>query len=416
MAKNPWIFIPPLYFSEGLIYIIVNSLSVIMYKRLGVSNTEIGITSLFYLPWVIKMVWSPFVAGNATKRKWIIFTQIVIGCLLLATAFSLKLDSFLGLTLTFFVMAALFSATHDIAADGYYMVALTTGQQSFFVGIRSLFYRLAMIFGSGTLVFIAGKWEDSTGDVASSWSRVLILSSMIYLFMSVYNLLLLPKHSADVPELSQESKNGGQSPFIAAFKIYFSREGVIPLILFVILFRFGEALLLKMVAPFLLDGASAGGLALSTKQVGIVYGTVGVVSLIFGGITGGALISKLGLQRTIWPFALSMNVPSMFYIYLALAKPELPFVYGMIAIEQFCYGLGMTALTVVLISSSKGESKTSNFAISTGIMALGMMLPGLVSGYLQQNLGYPTFFTVAVLLSVPGMILIKFLPKTVYQK
>jgi PAT family beta-lactamase induction signal transducer AmpG len=414
--KSPWLFIPPLYFAEGLIYIIVNTLSVVMYKRLGVSNAVIGITSLLYLPWVLKMLWAPIVAGTATKRFWIVVTQALVALLLGASALSLHSEWFLFFSLAAFIVAAFLSATHDVAADGFYMLALSNEQQSFFVGVRSLFYRLAMIFGSGTLVYIAGKWEASTGSVTTSWSRVLGIGCAIYAVMSLYSSLILPKPASDIPELQSENVNAQKLSMAAVFKTYFSRQGVLPLILFVIFFRFGEALLLKMVAPFLIDSAANGGLALTTSEVGLVYGTVGLVSLMVGGIAGGAIIAKAGLRKTIWPYALAMNVPSIFYVYMAVVKPTLPYVYGMIAIEQFCYGVGMTALTVVLISSSKGSNKTSNFAISTGIMAIGMMVPGLISGWIQERMGYALFFAFAVSLSIPGMVLIRFLPNFVFEK
>ncbi len=411
--RNPWFFIPPLFFAEGLVYVIVNSLSVVLYKRLGVSNEAIGITSLIYLPWILKMLWAPLLDRTGTKRRWVLITQVMIALSLALSALSLYSSHFLLLSLILFILAAFLSATHDIAADGFYMFALNEEQQSFFVGIRSLFYRLSMVFGSGALVYLAGRLEGVSGSVVTAWASVLFVCAAIYLVFAVYHGLMLPRPVSDAPVMRSDSREGSRY-FTEVFRAYFSQKGVLPLIAFVVFYRFGEALLLKMVAPFLLDSPSVGGLSLATQEVGLVYGTVGLVCLMGGGIIGGLGIAKFGLKKTIFPYALSMNLPSLVYVYMAIFKPSLPLISVMIAVEQFCYGIGMTALTVVLIASSKGTYKTSNFAISTGIMAVGMMVPGLVSGWLQGLMGYSHFFFVAVLFSVPGMVLIRFLPKSLF--
>ncbi|MBL8028871.1 MAG: MFS transporter [Fibrobacteres bacterium] len=386
-----------------------------MYKKLGVSNEAIGQTSLLYLPWILKMFWAPLVDGRATKRFWIIITQALISLAIGGALLSLGTSWLFPLTLAAFVLAAFLSATHDVAADGFYMLALNKEQQNLYVGIRTLFYRLAMIFGSGALVYLAGKWESSAGSIAAGWMRVLGIVAAVYAVLSIYHAYVLPKPAEDKP-LNLEGKSGSSVPLVTVFANYFKQSRVVVVILFIIFYRFGEALLLKMVAPFMLDTVANGGLELSTSQVGIVYGTIGLISLMLGGITGGVVLAKYGLKKSIWPFALIMNIPSLFFVYMAAVKPALPFVYALVAVEQFSYGLGMTALTVVLMASSKGEGKTSNFAISTGLMAIGMMAPGYISGWVQHSLGYTQFFTLAVLLCIPGMVLIPFLPKRIFSE
>ena len=413
--SKPWFFIPVLYFAEGLVYILVNSVSVIFYKKMGLSNSLIGLTSFLYLPWVIKMFWGPLVDGVSTKRSWVIWMQVAIaGCLFL-TALVIPLPGYFILTLVLFVLAAFCSATHDIATDGFYMLSLSEKEQALYVGIRSLCYRLAMIFGTGFLVFLAGRIEVIRNSIPLSWSLVFVIAGGIYLIIAVIDKLALPHPPTDGSAARQATADAGvkpSSPFAGAFSTYFKQDGIIAILLFIVFYRFGEALLIKMIPPFLLDKHEAGGLGLATSQVGLVYGTVGLTSLIIGGIAGGAVIAKLGIRKCIWPFAILMNLPILFFMYMAFAKPALPWVYAMVSLEQLGYGVGMTALTVVLLFAAKGQYKTSHYAISTGIMAIGMMVPGIVSGYLQEWLGYYKFFILAGMLTLPGMVCIRFLPMT----
>jgi PAT family beta-lactamase induction signal transducer AmpG len=411
LSPRPFIFVPDLYFAEGLVYILVNAVSVIVYKKMGVSNSLIGLTSFLYLPWVIKMLWGPLVDGVATKRKWIIAMQFAISFCLLLTAFVLHLPSYFMLTLVLFIIAAFASATHDIATDGFYMLSLDDKGQAFYVGIRSLFYRLSMIFGTGFLVFLAGKLEVSRGNIPLSWSIVFIVSAAIYLILALFNKFYLPfpPNDGSVYKPAEKEKTS-RLPFAEAFKSYFLQEGVLPIVLFIIFYRFGEALVVKMISPFLLDKIEVGGLGISTSQVGLVYGTVGLTSLILGGIIGGIIISKFGIRKCIWPFALMMNLPILFFVYMAIIKPGIPWVYALVSFEQLGYGLGMVALTVVLLHAAKGQYKTSHYAISTGIMAIGMMVPGLISGIIQDHIGYVNFFICALFFTLPGMAVIFFLP------
>ncbi len=405
--KNPWWYIPTLYYAEGLPYVIINSVSVIMYKKMGIDNTQIALwTSLLNLPWVIKMLWGPFVDIYSTKRNWIIATQIAMMICLGTAAFSLQLPNFFFISLGIFTIGALISATHDIAADGFYMLALNPEQQALYAGIRSVFYRIAVIFGTGILVVFAGLMEESIGNISLSWSITLAVSAVIFAVLFVYHRLILPMPKSDKPGKNEPNK----IPFIDIIKSYFNQPKILAILAFILFYRFGEAMLLKLVSPFLLDSRAKGGLGLTTTEVGLVYGTVGAISLIIGGIVGGAIVAKYGLKKTIFPLALALNLPDLFYVYMAYKQPPIYLVYPLVSLEQFGYGLGFTSFMIYLMYISKGEYKTSHYAISTGIMALGVMVPGMVSGKLQELVSYPLFFVIVCLLTIPGMLTIFFLP------
>jgi len=402
-------FVPTLYFAEGLPYIIINTVSVILYKKMGIDNASIAFwTSWLYLPWVIKMFWGPFVDIYSTKRKWILSTQFGMALCLFSAAYVLNMEGYFLLSLTAFVIAAFVSATHDIAVDGFYMLVLGKDEQALFVGIRATFYRLAIIFGTGALVYAAGRIESMTGSIPLSWTIVIAAAGFVFILVFLYHVFVLPFPHADSKHLREEAS---KVPFIEILSSYFRQEKIAAIIAFILLYRFAEAMLVKLAAPFLLDARGAGGLGLSTSEVGLVYGTVGMICLVAGGILGGWLISRFGLRKCIWPMAMMLHFPDIFYVYMAYAQPDIGLTYFLVAIEQFGYGLGFTALMVYLMYASRGRYKTSHFAISTGIMALGMMLPGFFSGYLQEAVGYRMFFVIVCVMAIPGLLSILFIPK-----
>jgi PAT family beta-lactamase induction signal transducer AmpG len=408
-SRNPWSFVPTLYFIEGLPYILINTVSVILYKRMGVDNASITFwTSWLYLPWVIKMFWGPVVDTHSTKRSWLLSMHLAMGLELFFIAAALNFSGYFFPSLAAFVCGAFISATYDIACDGYYMLALSEKDQAYFVGLRAGFYRLAMIFGSGLLVYLAGRIETATGNIPWSWTIVLAASGVIFIAAFIYHSFILPRPASDAPRSPDDAAHG--SSFREVFAAYFSQEKVGVLIAFILLYRLGEAMLLKLVTPFLLDGRGAGGMGLTTSEVGIVYGTIGILSLVLGGIVGGWLISRFGLRRCLWPMAVVLNLPDLFYVYLAFTQPGVSMAYPLVALEQFGYGMGFTVFTVYLMYSAEGTYQTSHYAISTGIMALGMMLPGFLSGWLQEAVGYKAFFAIVCVLTVPGMLTIPFLP------
>jgi PAT family beta-lactamase induction signal transducer AmpG len=473
-------------------------------------------TSWLYLPWVIKMLWGPMVDMYGTRSNWVVYTQLILACCLGASALSFTGQHFFAISLLSFAAGAFISATHDIAVDGFYMLALSKPDQAFFVGIRSMFYRFAMIFGTGFLVFRAGKLQEAGNSAAASWGTMLTISAGLFLALFVYHKFMLPYPAEDVPKAKFKfsgilpligylaaagfliwfftdieriagkiawelpwlkptawyaglpvvwKKLGAAAVLVAAllyackvyifpklrnklaeegnsfneaFVSYFTMDGIGYVVAFILFYRLAEAMLLKMTQPFLLDAVEKGGLAITTSEVGVIYGTIGMIALIVGGLMGGWLISKYGFRRCLWPMVFALHVPDVFYLYMSYSQPALTYfdlnlgwlswipVIGskfaaslqvpfgtvplLVAAEQLGYGLGLTAFTVYLMMICKGKYKTAHFAISTGIMALGMMVPGMISGMLQQAIGYRHFFLAVCILTVPGILVIFKLP------
>jgi PAT family beta-lactamase induction signal transducer AmpG len=409
--RHPLVFTPSLYFAQGLPNAIISGIFLTtLYKNLGVPNTLIAFyTSLLYWPWALKMFWGPLVDIYLTKRTWIVMTQLAMVICLGIAAFSVQLPSFLAISLVVFTVAAFISATHDIAADGFYMLAFNKETQAAYTGIRSLFFRLSVIFSSGVLVALAGFYEKSTQNIPLSWTISLGVAALIFAGITLYHQFVLPFPVEDTG--SENQKLSAAVPVFAKVIIsYFQQPYIFATLAFILLYRFGEAMLVKIASLFLIDTPEAGGLGLSTTQLSLVYGTVGVIALIAGGILGGVAIARFGLKKSIWPMALALNLPDLFYVYMAYTKPSIDWVYPLVAIEQFGYGLGFTAFMVYLMYICKGEYKTSHYAISTGIMAFGLMIPGAVSGVIQEAVGYPLFFILVCFATIPGMLTLLFLP------
>lgn len=442
-SARAWAFVPVLYFLEGLPYVIVNVVSVLMFKKLEVPNSEIGLwTSLIAFPWTLKMLWGPAVEVNWTKRGWIIATQALLVLGLVAAAWTIGRPDFLAATLVVLAMMAFVSATHDIAADGFYLLALNEKAQAFFVGVRSTFYRLAMIFGSGLLVWFAGSieeiqetWEPSiTGPmppelnpfsrflvmldsgasgfvenpIARSWSLALLFGAFVYGLGLLLNSVVLPRPAADAPR----SKAGEPAPpWSAAFAAFFRQSRFGWILAFILFYRLGESMIGKMSGPFLLDETTKGGLGVPTADVGIISGTIGVLALTIGGILGGVVIARWGIRRCLWPMALCLNIPNLFYVWASTTKPDIQAVTALIAVDQFGYGFGFTAYMVYLMYVSQGTRfETASYAIATGLMALGAMGAGIASRYLQEWLGYAGFFVAVCFLALPGMATLFFIP------
>lgn len=395
---NPWAWVPSLYFAEGLPYVAVMTIAVILYKKMGISNTDIALyTGWLYLPWVIKPFWSPMVDLVRTKRWWIVTMQAVLAIAFAGIAFFIPAQFFFRLTLAFFWLVAFTSATHDIAADGFYMHGLDSHEQSFFVGIRSTFYRISTIAGQGLLVIIAGLIEDHTGKIPLSWTVVFAILSILFFLASLYHAWALPRPASD-RHAPDRTVGGILRESVQTFRSFFMKKNIVPALLFMLLFRLPEAQLVKIINPFLLDPIAKGGLGLSTSTVGIVYGTVGIIGLTLGGILGGIAASQGGLKRWLWPMVCAITLPDLVYVYLAYAQNSaLWIVNTCVFIEQFGYGFGFTAYMLYLIYFSEGEHSTSHYAISTGFMALGMMLPGMMAGWLQELIGYRHFFLWTIL-------------------
>jgi len=603
--RSPWFWVPTLYYAEGIPYIVVMTISVIMYKKLGISNKDIALyTSWLYLPWVIKPLWSPVVDLFRTKRFWIVFMQLIVGAGLASIALTIPMPNYFKITLAIFWLLAFSSATHDIAADGFYMLGLTQHQQAWFVGVRSTFYRFAMLTGQGLLVILAGyieshsglpmvtvpvqavdttavvqsigpddldlaphpgqlsilhapvqlkiplvpgnahnvdsllqqakklnavhsqsqsvstgkamtaeerrpswwqrtvvmplehfikdnfgvkqkaeagqkignvgavyfwlsnkpeagkkivihfgrksgdksisliegarlefteknwnkpamaiiqldprlktrtfaRFDATSGNIPLSWIVTFFFMAVLFFLFFIYHKFILPYPAADTPRKA-ESVRAFFSQFLETFVLFFKKDKIVIALLFLLLYRLGESQLVKLASPFLLDSQEVGGLSLTTGQVGFVYGTVGLLMLTVGGLLGGFVAARHGLKKWIWWMAIAINLPDAVYIYLAHALPDSFFIVNVcVAIEQFGYGFGFTAYMLYMIYISEGEYKTAHFAITTGFMALGMMVPGMVSGWIQELIGYPHFFIWVLISTIPGFIVIKFLP------
>ena len=426
-GRSPWRWIPTLYFGQGLPYVAVMMLAVVMYKNLGVSNTDIALlTSWLYLPWVIKPLWGPLVDLLGRKRVWIVALQFTLGASLALVALVVPAPAFLQLSLALFWLMAFASATHDIAADGFYMLALPHHRQAAYVGVRSTFYRLAMIAGQGGLVMLAGwlqqVYAGEPGGVALAWRWVFLLLAGLFVLMALWHAAVLPRPQADQPAPRVLGSDALLGDALAVFAAFFRQPGIARILAFLLLYRLGEAQLLKLVAPFVLDARAQGGLGLSTQALGLAYGTAGMIALTLGGLLGGWVISRLGLKRALWPLLAAMHLPNLVYVALAWAQPHsLWLVSAAIAVEQFGYGLGFTAYMVFMLMVAErpgmGEASylsgqprpanphaTAHYALCTGFMALGMMLPGMASGWLQSLWGYTGFFAWVCLATLPSLL------------
>jgi len=495
--NKPWFWIPLLNFASGLPYAVIISVSVLMYKNLGISNEDIGLyTSLLYLPWVVKPLWSPFIELTGTKRKWFLSMQLLISIAFLLVGFTIPTNGFFMMTLAIFWVAAFASASNDIASDGFYLLVLPKEQQSFFLGIRSTFYRLSMLAGNGLIVLFAGYLEHKYGDNTKAWSYTMICVGLLMTFITVYNFIFTPKNEIN----PAENKEAHHQNFGTIFISFFKKKQIAVVLIFILIFRLGESQLLKMLTPFLIDpikyelvetssdlnenkaleifntkvkagvklekselellysklpvvvenrkGKKAlaetlpkkneeykkvnearitfidgliskngnqktiqvGGMGLDTEDVGLIYGTFGLIALTIGGILGGIAISKQGLTKWMFPMFLAMHLPILGFILLAFFHPSsIYYIYAVVILEQFGYGFGFTGFMMYLIHVAEGESKTAHYALATGFMALGMMLPGMLSGYIQKYLGYGNFFIWVFIATIPGLILSRFL-------
>ena len=399
--RSPWSWIPTLYVAEGLPNVIVMTVAVVMYMQLGLSDGQIALyTSWLGLPWVIKPLWSPFVDLYRTKRWWVLAMQLLLGSSLAGVAFTLNTPLWFQGTMFCFFLMAFSSATHDIAADGYYMLQLDEHQQAWFVGIRNTFYRIAVIFGNGVLVPVAGMLQlVYRNQKAFTWSLVFFGMAGLFLALFLYHAYILPRPQGDKPHDTSvgEVVNGIRQTFRTFFAKLPPREMLFAL-LFLLLYRFPEALLTKMSATFLMRPNSEGGLGLSPQEFGLANGTVGLIGLLLGGIVGGWLASRDGLRRWLWPMVCAITLPDIVYVLMSFLMPtNLGLISVCLFIEQFGYGLGFTALTLYMLYFSMGEFKTSHYAFCTAISYLGLMLPGMLSGYLKDAVGYRTFFLLVML-------------------
>lgn len=412
-SRNPWSWIPTLYIAEGLPNVVVMTVAVVMYMQMGLTDTEIALyTGWLGLPWVIKPLWSPFVDLYKTKRWWVFAMQLLLGSSLAGVAFTLNTDFWFQGTMFCFFLMAFSSATHDIAADGYYMLELNDHQQVWFVGIRNTFYRLAVIFGNGVLVPVAGLLQKSFPDRnAFTWSLVFYGLAALFIGIWLYHTYMMPKAETDQPHHTNacEVAKGIGTTFVSFFKKCPLKEMFFA-ILFLLFYRFPEALLTKMSVTFLMRPQTEGGLGLSPEEFGIASGTVGVIGLTLGGILGGILAGRDGFKKWLWPMVCAITLPDIVYVYMSYAMPDNLFlIASCLFVEQFGYGVGFTALTLYMLYFSRGKFQTSHYAFCTAISYLGLMLPGMLSGFLKDAVGYRTFFVIVMFLCAITFIVTAFI-------
>ena len=410
---SPWAWIPTLYFAEGLPNVLVTGLAAVMYMQMGLSDAELGLyTGWLALPWVVKPLWSPFIDLLKTKRWWVLAMQLLIGASLAGIAFTLPTAFWFQSTMFFFFVMAFASATHDISADGFYMIELDEHTQTMFVGIRNTFYRLAVIFGNGILISLAGVLQVMFRNrIAFTWSLIFYGVAGLFIAMWLYHGLKMPRPADDVQNDSSISEvTAGLKRMFVTFITKFPVKQTVAVLAFLLFYRFPEALLNTMTKTFLMRANSAGGLGLSPQEYGLANGTVGLVGLTLGGILGGILVSRDGMKRWLWPMVCAITLPDIVYIFLSYTlNSNIVLVSTCLFIEQFGYGLGFTALTLYMLYYSQGEYKTSHYAICTGISYLGLMLPGMVSGYIKDAVGYRMFFIIVMLSCIVTFLVTAFL-------
>lgn len=430
---NAGLWVSILYFAQGLPYTVVNLMSVIFLKGMGTSNELIGLTSLLSFPWVLKGLWGPVVDMYSTKRKWILNTEIICAFLFASLAFGVLMPQAIIISVVILTAIAFVSATHDIAIDGFYLNTLNKDQQALFVGVRNTAYRGAVILGSGVLVFFAGKLAEEhlvtgTGsdtkiyqDIPLSflgssfnvsalqygWATAFGICAIIFVLIYLFQRWYLPYPKSHDIEVGAPRKT---ISFIESFRTYFQQDKIGWIVAYVLIFRLGDALTFKMAPPFLMDQVEKGGLAVSTSDMGLLSGTLGVMFLLIGGLLGGYLIAKQGLKKWMWPTAILQNSTNVLYWMLAINQPGIEWAYVVNSIEQFTYGLGVAAYTVFLMRTVRPEYEASHYAITTAFMAAGVLIPGVFSGYLQASLGYQNYFLMSALAVIPGMMTIFFLP------
>ena len=420
---QPLKWIPTLYVAEGFPYALVAFVALLVYANLGLS---IGDTALFAswltLPWVLKPLWGPLVELIGTRRDWIWVLEVGEAVALAVIALSISSPHFLALTTVFFLLLGFCSATHDMAADGFYLLALDEHYQAFFSGVRNSFYRVAMIAAQGGLVILVAKWFRQYANYVEAWRMGFFLSALLLLSLGVYHYFVLPRPAGDVtgiiaPQIDENgsrrkvARNSVLAGFFESFVSFFKKPNIVPMLTFLLLYRLGEAQLVKIAPLFLIADRSHGGLGLAQGQLGWIYGTIGVIALLVGGLVGGFLASRHGLKAWLWPMLFAIHLPDAVFIWLAHAQPQnLLLIEGGVVVEQFGYGFGFSAFMLYMIYMARGRHQTSHYALCTGFMALGMMLPGMVSGRLQEYFGYEHFFVWVILATVPSFVVAAIIP------
>jgi PAT family beta-lactamase induction signal transducer AmpG len=404
ISKYPLTWIATVYFAMGLPFVALAQASSLMFKNLGISDTQIALwTSLIMIPWTFKPLWSPILEMFRTKKIFVVTTQMVTGISFALVAFSLHLPDFFAYAIAFMAIIAFSGATHDIATVGVYLNELNPQQQSKYVGWQGAFYNIAKIFSGGALVYVAGELEKTMG-VTMAWTIVMLIYALIMILLSIYHMKFLPLGQSAVEDVRSLSEGWRTLKDVAIS--FFQKKNIVMSILFVIFYRFAEGFAIKIAPLFLKADVADGGLGLSTSQIGMIYGVVGSAAFVLGSILAGNMTSRRGLKKSLLLLCASFNLPFAVYFFLSHYQPDNIFlISSAIAVEYFGYGFGFVGLILYIMQQiSPGKYKTAHYAFADGIMALGFMLPSMLSGYFSDLLGYKTFFVMVLVATIPSFI------------
>lgn len=423
--RNPVSWVPSVYFAMGLPFIAVNLVSTFMFKDLGISDTQIAFwTSIIMMPWTLKFLWSPFLEMYRTKKFFVVITQLLSGLLFGLVAFSLKFDYFFAISISTMAVIAFSGATHDIACDGVYMAELSPADQAKYIGVQGAFYNIAKLVANGGLVAMAGMLAQSFGamegrSMQENMSAYKEAWMIIFIVIAVLLLLLGGYHSRMLPctQKRQDAKRSGAEvmrELWAVIRNFFTKRHIFYYICFIILYRFAEGLVMKIAPLFLRSSREVGGLGLSLTEIGTLNGVFGSAAFVLGSLLAGIYVSKRGLKKTLFSLCIVFNFPFVVYTLLAIYQPENLYLIGAgIVAEYFGYGFGFVGLTLFMMQQiAPGKHQMSHYAFASGIMNLGVMLPGMMSGFFSDLLGYEKFFTYVLLAAVPSLLITYFIPFT----
>nr|WP_321479517.1 MFS transporter [uncultured Bacteroides sp.] len=409
---NPVHWVPTVYFAMGLPFVVLSMVSVLMFSDMEVSDAQIAFwTSLIMLPWTLKPLWSPFLEMFKTKKYFVVITQIVTGTAFALVALSLPLPDFFCYAIALMGIIAFSGATHDIAGDGVYLSELNTSQQAKYIGWQGAFYNLAKILANGGLVYLAGSLKETFG-VLHSWMIIMGICALLMISLSIYHMRMLP--SGGVNDSHIMTIKDSLRALWEVICSFFAKKHIYWYIVFIILYRFAEGYAMKIVPLFLKAPVENGGLGLPVKDIGLIYGTFGAAAFILGSVLAGYYISARGLRKTLFSLCCAFNIPFFVYFLLALYQPSnLPIVSIAIIFEYLGYGFGFVGLTLFMMQQvAPGKHQMAHYAFATGIMNLGVMIPGMMSGYLSDWLGYQHFFVWVLIATIPAFIITWLVPFT----
>ena len=434
-GRSPISWVPTLYFAMGMPFVVLNMVCVLMFKGLDVSDAQIALwTSIIMFPWTLKPLWSPLLEMYKTKKFFVIVTQIATGCIFGLIALALHLPDFFAVCIALLSVIALSGATHDVAADGVYMASLSKDDQARYIGWQGAFYNIAKIAATGGLVMLAGVLiKHFTGDVSTldaaaaavakrqgtvmAWTVIMAVIGVIMVLLGLYNAKFVP---ADRRDTSTE-RPGLKETMVELGNVFvdlFRKRHIIYYILFIILYRFAEGFVMKIVPLFLKADRANQGLGLSEEQIGLCYGTFGAAAFVIGSILAGYYVAHRGLQKSLFSLCCVFNLPFIAYTLLAIYQPEsLWLIGGGIVLEYFGYGFGFVGLTLFMMQQiAPGKHQMAHYAFASGIMNLGVMLPGMLSGYVSDWLGYRDFFIFVLVCTIPAFLITWFVPFTYPDK